>query len=128
MAITMKDIAKDLGVPVVTLSKVLRNHSEVGAETWRRVRQRMEELNYRPNPADRALYTALVTSRLHRDEAIASAQSLITTTVLRVPLISIDQDSYRLGATAAKLAPSIISNKSLAYGTTLRAAGPRSSS
>jgi LacI family transcriptional regulator len=57
MAITMKDIAKDLGVSAVTVSKVLRNHSEVGAETRKRVQQRMKELNYRPNPAARALHT-----------------------------------------------------------------------
>jgi DNA-binding LacI/PurR family transcriptional regulator len=29
MAITMKDIARDLGVSVVTVSKVLRNHSDI---------------------------------------------------------------------------------------------------
>lgn len=57
MAITMKDIAKDLGVSVVTVSKVLRNHSDISAETRKRVQQRMKELNYQPNPAARALLT-----------------------------------------------------------------------
>lgn len=57
MAITMKDIARDLGVSVVTVSKVLRNHSDISAETRKRVRQRMKELNYQPNPAARALLT-----------------------------------------------------------------------
>lgn len=57
MAITMKDIAKDLGVSVVTVSKVLRNHSDISAKTRKRVRQRMKELNYQPNPAARALHT-----------------------------------------------------------------------
>lgn len=33
MAVTMKDIARDLGVSVVTVSKVLRNHSDIGPET-----------------------------------------------------------------------------------------------
>ncbi|AXC13252.1 Ribose operon repressor [Acidisarcina polymorpha] len=53
----MKDIAKDLGVSVVTVSKVLHNHSDIGAETRRRVLRRMKELNYRPNLAARALVT-----------------------------------------------------------------------
>ena len=36
MAVTMKDIAQDLGVSVVTVSKVLRNHSDISAETCKR--------------------------------------------------------------------------------------------
>ncbi len=57
MAVRMKDIAKDLGVSVVTVSKVLRNHSDISPATRMRVRKRMEELNYRPNLAARALVT-----------------------------------------------------------------------
>jgi LacI family transcriptional regulator len=53
----MKDIAQALGVSVVTVSKVLRNHSDISAETRKRVLQRMKELNYQPNPAARALVT-----------------------------------------------------------------------
>lgn len=57
MIATMKDIAQSLGVSVVTVSKVLRNHSDISAETRKRVLQRMKELNYRPNLAARALVT-----------------------------------------------------------------------
>jgi len=53
----MKDIAQSLSVSVVTVSKVLRNHSDISAETRKRVLQRMKELNYHPNPAARALVT-----------------------------------------------------------------------
>ena len=53
----MKDIARDLGVSVVTVSKVLRNHSDIGEETRERVLKRMKELNYRPNLAARTLVT-----------------------------------------------------------------------
>lgn len=53
----MKDIARDLGVSVVTVSKVLRNHPDIGPETRARVLKRMKELNYRPNLAARALVT-----------------------------------------------------------------------
>jgi LacI family transcriptional regulator len=53
----MKDIAQDLGVSLVTVSKVLRNHPDIGEETRERVLRRIEELNYRPNLAARALVT-----------------------------------------------------------------------
>lgn len=53
----MKDIARSLGVSVVTVSKVLRNHSDISASTRERVLQRMKEFHYQPNPAARALVT-----------------------------------------------------------------------
>ena len=57
MAVRLKDIARDLGVSVVTVSKVLRNHTDIGEETRQRVMQRVRELDYRPNFAARALIT-----------------------------------------------------------------------
>lgn len=57
MAVRLKDIARDVGVSVVTVSKVLRNHTDIGEETRRKVLKRMQELNYRPNLAARALVT-----------------------------------------------------------------------
>ena len=53
----MKDIAKDLNVSVVTVSKVLRNHSDISAPTRERVLKRMKELNYQPNWIARSLAT-----------------------------------------------------------------------
>ena len=53
----MKDIAKDLGVSVITISKVLRNHPDVGDKTRERVLARVRELDYRPNLAARSLVT-----------------------------------------------------------------------
>jgi LacI family transcriptional regulator len=53
----MKDIAKDLGVSVITISKVLRNHPDIGDETRQRVLTRVKELDYRPNLAARSLVT-----------------------------------------------------------------------
>ena len=55
MAIRLKDIARDLGVSVVTVSKVLRGASDIGEETRQRVLKRMAELNYRPNMMARGL-------------------------------------------------------------------------
>jgi LacI family transcriptional regulator len=57
MAVRMKDIARDLGVSVVTVSKVLRNHSDISPGTRDRVLRRMKEMGYRPNLAARALVT-----------------------------------------------------------------------
>ena len=57
MAARLKDIAQDLNLSVVTVSKVLRDHPDIGQETRERVLQRMKELNYRPNLAARTLVT-----------------------------------------------------------------------
>jgi LacI family transcriptional regulator len=57
MAIRLKDIANELGLSVVTVSKVLREHPDIGAETRKRVLRRMRELNYQPNLAARSLVT-----------------------------------------------------------------------
>jgi LacI family transcriptional regulator len=55
LAIRLKDIAADVGVSTITVSKVLRNKRDVGEETRRRVLQRVKELNYRPNLLARGL-------------------------------------------------------------------------
>src|SRR5574340_287581 len=47
----------DLGVSVVTISKVLRNHPDVGEQTRERILARVRELDYRPNLAARSLVT-----------------------------------------------------------------------
>jgi LacI family transcriptional regulator len=57
MAVTMKDIARDLGIAVITVSKVMRNKDDVSEETRKRVLERVKELNYTPNLAARALVT-----------------------------------------------------------------------
>lgn len=55
MAVRMKDIAEDLGVSLVTVSKVLRNKPDVGEATRKRILQRAKELKYRPNMLARGL-------------------------------------------------------------------------
>ena len=57
MPATMKSIARDLGVSVVTVSKVLHNHADISPETRKRVLRRMKEVNYQPNLSARALST-----------------------------------------------------------------------
>ena len=54
----MKDIAKDLGVSVVTVSKVLLNHDDISAGTKRGgFARRSREPNYQPNWIARNLAT-----------------------------------------------------------------------
>ncbi len=55
MAVRMKDIAEDLGVSLMTVSKALRNHSDVAEATRRRVIERARELKYQPNLVARSL-------------------------------------------------------------------------
>jgi LacI family transcriptional regulator len=57
MPATMKSIARDLGVSVVTVSKVLHNHADISPETRKRVLRRMKEVSYQPNLSARALST-----------------------------------------------------------------------
>ncbi len=53
----MKDIARDLGLSAVSVSKALRNHPDISEGTRARVLKRIQELNYHPNFAARALTT-----------------------------------------------------------------------
>jgi len=57
MAVTMKNIAQALGVSVVTVSKVMRDHADIGPETRQRVLDKAKELSYRPNLTARSLVT-----------------------------------------------------------------------
>jgi LacI family transcriptional regulator len=57
MAIRLKDIARDLNVSVITVSKVLRGTKDISEATRERVLKRMKELDYRPNMTARSLAT-----------------------------------------------------------------------
>src|SRR5262249_15223485 len=57
MAARMKDIAEDLGVSLMTVSKALRRHRDISEETRNRVLRRAQELNYQPNWIARSLVT-----------------------------------------------------------------------
>jgi LacI family transcriptional regulator len=53
--ITLEDIARRLGVSRVTVSKALRGHTDISAETTSRVLRTAEELGYTPNIFARSL-------------------------------------------------------------------------
>ncbi len=57
MPVRMKDIALDLGVSLMTVSKALRNHSDISQKTRDRVLKRMRELNYQPDWIARSMVT-----------------------------------------------------------------------
>ena len=57
MAVRMKDIAQDLGVSVMTVSKALRNHTDISEKTRDRVLARARKLGYQPNWIARSLVT-----------------------------------------------------------------------
>jgi LacI family transcriptional regulator len=54
---TIQDIAEDLGLSAMTISRALNGHPDVKEETRRRVMERARELNYRPNRWARSLVT-----------------------------------------------------------------------
>lgn len=55
MAVRLKDIARDLGVSLITVSKALRGIDDISEETRQRVLKRAAELDYRPNMLARGL-------------------------------------------------------------------------
>jgi LacI family transcriptional regulator len=50
-SITIKDIARALGVSTSTVSRALRDSSEIGVETKKKVLEYSEKMNYKPNQA-----------------------------------------------------------------------------
>ena len=61
MPVRMKDVARDLNVSVVTVSKALRDQSDISVATKKRILKRARELNYQPNWIARSL----VSGRTH---------------------------------------------------------------
>ena len=57
MPVRMKDIARDLGISPMAVSKALRNHKDISQETKERVRKRAAELNYRMDWVARSMVT-----------------------------------------------------------------------
>lgn len=57
MAVRLKDIARDLNVSVITVSKAMRGNTDISEATRERVLARMKELDYQPNMVARSLVT-----------------------------------------------------------------------
>ena len=52
---TLKDVAKETGLTVSTVSRVLNNRGYISDETRQKVYEAMKKLNYRPNEVARSL-------------------------------------------------------------------------
>ena len=52
---SLKDLAKELGVSIATVSRALRSSPEIGAEMQQKVKALAKALNYRPNPFAQSL-------------------------------------------------------------------------
>lgn len=53
--VSLKDLAKELGVSIATVSRALSNSPEIGEDMRERVKALAQKLNYRPNPFARSL-------------------------------------------------------------------------
>src|SRR5437660_1932802 len=57
MPTTLADIARELGVSKMTVSRAINNHPEISPETRARILEAAQSMNYRPNQFARALTT-----------------------------------------------------------------------
>ena len=57
MVVRLKDIADELGVSVVTVSRALRDRPDIAQATKAKILDRVKRLNYRPNLTARSLVT-----------------------------------------------------------------------
>ena len=57
MAVTIKDVAKQAGVSISTVSRVINNSKPVSNEIRQRVLAVIKETGYVPNPVARSLVT-----------------------------------------------------------------------
>lgn len=57
MAIRLKDIARELDVSAMTVSKALRGKTDISEATRNRILKRVLELDYQPNLTARSLAT-----------------------------------------------------------------------
>ncbi len=53
--ITIKDIARECGVGISTVSRAINNHADINPETKRMVMQKIKETGYIPNNSARNL-------------------------------------------------------------------------
>ncbi len=54
---SLKDIAKQCGVSVASVSKALNDHSDISPKTKKRIRDTADKMGYLPNSQARALKT-----------------------------------------------------------------------
>lgn len=116
MAVTIKDIAREAGVSIATVSKVLNHVPSISQETTERVRQVMERLSYAPNShaaglARKSTRNIAFLANLRRDEAfenphmfdiLCGAQNTLSARGYSLSLVDVSADQVA-GASAEKV-------------------------
>ena len=51
--VTIKDIARELGISVSTVSRAIKDHPDISAATKKQVKELVEKLKYRPNTVNK---------------------------------------------------------------------------
>jgi DNA-binding LacI/PurR family transcriptional regulator len=90
-AVTLRDIARELGVSHVTVSLALRDHPRISKTTKERVRKKAEEMGYHPDP----MLSALSHYRLTSKEKPKQAQ-LAWINPLKNPKRLLQNEEFRL--------------------------------
>ncbi|MEP7343007.1 MAG: LacI family DNA-binding transcriptional regulator [Acidobacteriota bacterium] len=104
MATTLADIARELGVSKMTISRAINNHPEINAETRNRVLEVARRLSYRPNQHARALATnrsyllgMLVPDLMHSyyAELLRSIESVARPAGFQIVICNTEEDAGR---------------------------------
>src|SRR6266550_1101699 len=88
--VRLKDIAERAGVSVMTVSKALRNASDVSATTKTQIKLLAQQLGYVPDSSAQGL-------RTRRTKLFGVAVSSLTNPVVARILLAIEERAYELG-------------------------------
>ena len=94
--VSMKDIARECGVSVATVSKALNNYSDIGKETRERIAQVADRMGYFPNSSARALKTKRTYSLgvLFMDEANSGLTHQFFARILESFKVTAENEGY----------------------------------
>jgi DNA-binding LacI/PurR family transcriptional regulator len=85
---TIKDIAREAGVSIQTVSRVLNDHPDVAIETRQRVQALIERMGYQPN----ALARSMISQRTHTLGVIIPP---LTAFGLQASIVELDQQALK---------------------------------
>ena len=104
--VSMKDIAKECGVSIATVSKALNDYSDIGEATRSRIRNVAENMGYFPNSSARALKTKRTFNLgvLLADEAGRGLAHDFFSNVLQSFRVRAEERGYDITFTSANIA------------------------
>lgn len=104
MATTLADIARELGVSKMTVSRAINNHPDINTETRERILKVARKLNYQPNQHARALATnrsylfgVVVPDLMHSyfAELLHSIESIARPAGFQIVICNTEEDATR---------------------------------